>query len=409
MLNAKRTTELVQLCQRLVQQKSYSGQEGQVAAIIKNFANDNFFDEIQTDKYGNVILSIKGKQPGPRVLFDGHIDTVPVTEENWHKDPFSGEIKDGKLYGRGSTDMKGAISAMLIAAICMAEDTNKDFPGTIYISCSVHEECFEGIATREVSRIVQPDYVVIGEPTNLQLNRGQRGRAEIVFETFGKPAHSSNPSAGVNAVYMMTELIQKINKLTVSRHPVLGKGILELTDIKSAPYPGASVVPSYCKATYDRRLLVGETQESVLAPLQLIIEELKREIPSFEAAVSFAHGEELCYTGEKIAAERFFPAWLFEESEPFVQAAWDSLKDQQLSPTLSHYSFCTNGSHFAGEMGIPTVGFGPSFEHLAHIDNEYIELEQLEKSAIGYYALMKALTSLTSAQSVQEREFFSPS
>jgi putative selenium metabolism hydrolase len=400
MLTETRKTELILLCQRLVQQKSYSGQEDLVAAVIKNFAEEHFFDEILTDKYGNVILAIKGNQPGPKVLFDGHIDTVPVNEQNWLGDPFSGEVSDGKLFGRGSSDMKGAVSAMLMAAVCIAEDTNKDFPGTIYISCSVHEECFEGVATREVSRIVNPDFVVIGEATNLQLNRGQRGRAEIVVETFGKPAHSSNPSAGANAVYMMSELIQRINRLFISEHPILGEGILELTDIKSGPYPGASVVPSYCKATYDRRLLIGETRESVLAPLQSIIEELKNEFPSFDATVSFAHGEELCYTGEKIGAERFFAAWLFDEAEPFVQAAWESLKDQQLSPTLSHYSFCTNGSHFAGEKGIPTVGFGPSYEHLAHIDNEYIELEQLEKSAVGYYALMKAFTSLTNAQSV---------
>ncbi|WP_153126793.1 YgeY family selenium metabolism-linked hydrolase [Peribacillus tepidiphilus] len=400
MLTETRKAELVNLCQRLVQQKSYSGQENHVAAVIKNFAQNHVFDEILTDKYGNVILSIKGSQPGPKVLLDGHIDTVPVNEKNWSVNPYSGEIKDGKIFGRGSSDMKGAVSAMLTAAVCMAEDTNKEFPGTIYISCSVHEECFEGIATREVSRIVNPDYVIIGEATNLQLNCGQRGRAEIVLETFGKPAHSSNPSAGANAVYMMSDLIQRINKLTVPEHPVLGKGILELTDIKSTPYPGASVVPSYCKATYDRRLLVGETKETVLKPLQMIIDEWKTENPQFQAKVSFAYGEELCYTGERIGAERFFPAWVFDETEPFVQAAWQSLKDHQLNLSISHYSFCTNGSHFAGEKAIPTIGFGPSFEHLAHIDDEYIEIEQLEKAALGYYALMTAFTNLKTKQSV---------
>ncbi len=396
MFNGKRKEQLIHLCQRLVQQKSYSGEEASVAMVIKEFAQEALFDEIVTDKFGNLILSITGSRDGPKVLFDAHMDTVPITEKKWSFDPFAAEIREGRIYGRGTSDMKGSLSAMLAAATYFAQDTNKEFPGVIYISCSVHEECFEGVATREVSKIVNPDYVVIGEATNLNLNRGQRGRAEIVIETFGKSAHSSNPIIGVNAVLKMMTILHRIAGLQEGQNDVLGKGILEITDIKSSPYPGASVVPSYCKVTYDRRLLIGETKESVLAPLCAIVDQLRKEDSQLEATVSIAIDQKQCYTGETIGGERFFPAWLFDEQKPFVQTALHSLRRHGLKSELSHYSFCTNGSHFAGERGINTLGFGPSQEFLAHIDNEYIEIEQLEKASVGYYALMEGLSNIQS-------------
>ena len=216
----------------------------------------------------------KGKKPGPKILFDGHMDTVPVPDETaWDHDPFGAEIVDGKMYGRGTSDMKGALSAMLAAAIYYAEDCDFDFAGDIYVAGVVHEECFEGVAAREISKYVKPDYVIIGEASQLNLKIGQRGRGEIQIETFGKPAHSANPEKGINAVYKMCKVIEEIQKIVPPTQPVLGDGILELVDIKSSPYPGASVVPDYCRATYDRRLLVGETKEEVLAPIQAVLDQ----------------------------------------------------------------------------------------------------------------------------------------
>lgn len=106
---------------------------------------------------------------------------------------FAAEIHDGKIYGRGTTDMKGAIAAYTTAAIAFAKDTNKDFAGEIYVDGVVHEECFEGVGSRSISAYVKPDIVVIGEASQCNLKVGQRGRAEIVVETFGKPCHSANP------------------------------------------------------------------------------------------------------------------------------------------------------------------------------------------------------------------------
>ncbi len=392
MLNEARRQELIEICQDLIKNPSYSGQEEDVVkAIEKNFEKLGF-DSWFRDEYGNIIGCIKGNKPGKKILFDGHIDTVPVPDESkWSVPPFEGLIKDGKIYGRGTSDMKGQVSAMMAAVSYFAKDTNKDFEGELYVAGVVHEEIFEGVAARKISEAVKPDYVVIGESSELNLKIGQRGRGEIVVETFGKPAHSANPHKGINAVYKMSKIIDRIQELVPPTHPVLGEGILVLTDIKSSPYPGASVVPDYCKATFDRRLLVGETKESVIAPIQDLLDEMMKEDPELQAKVSYAIGKEMCYTGNVIEGERFFPGWLYDENDEFVQAAYKGLKNAGIDPEITQYSFCTNGSHYAGEAGIKTIGFGPSRENLAHTIDEYIEIDQLAIGAKGYYEILKSV------------------
>ena len=392
MLSKERESTVMELCQKLIRQRSYSGEEQGVVQVLQENMKAMGFDEVTVDRYGNIIGCIKGKRPGKKLLFDGHIDTVPVTNAaEWQHPPFEAEIHDGKIYGRGTSDMKGAIAAMTCAAANFANDTNKDFAGEIYVAGVVHEECFEGVAAREISKFVQPDYVVIGEASQLNLKIGQRGRAEIVIETFGIPCHSANPEKGVNAVYKMAKVIDAIRTLVPTRHPVLGDGILELTDIKSSPYPGASVVPEYCRATYDRRLLVGETKESVLAPIQQLLDQLMVQDSELKVTASYAVGVEKCHTGNEIEGERFFPGWLYEENSDFVQNVFSQLKEMGYNPSITQYNFCTNGSHYAGEAGIKTFGLGPSKENLAHTVDEHIEIDQLTKVTDCYYGVMQAL------------------
>ena len=391
-MEKEREEQVISLCQKLIQQKSYSGEESGVVGVLSENMKQMGFDEVTVDKYGNIIGCIKGNRPGKKVLFDGHIDTVPVTEEaEWLYPPFAAEIHDGKIYGRGTSDMKGAVAAMTCAASNYAKDTGKDFAGEIYVAGVVHEECFEGVAAREINKSVRPDYVVIGEASQLNLKIGQRGRAEIVIETFGKPCHSANPEKGINAVYKMAKVIGAIRTLVPTHHPVLGDGILELTDIKSAPYPGASVVPEYCRATYDRRLLVGETKESVPEPINGLLEKLMAEDSELKVKASYAVGRERCHTGNEIEGEWFFPGWLYDKDDDFVQAVYTKLTDKGFTPEITQYNFCTNGSHYAGEAKIKTFGLGPSRENLAHTLNEYVEIEQLTKVTECYYGVMEAL------------------
>jgi len=395
MLSEERRQEVIGLCGSLVRQQSYSGGEKDAAGELERFFRRKGFGEVFYDGYGCVIGAVHGGRPGPRVLLDGHIDTVPVTDaESWGHPPFAAEIRGGRMYGRGTSDMKGAVAAMACAVANFAEDTGGDFPGSLYLAGVVHEECFEGVAARSVSSLVKPDYVIIGEASELNLKIGQRGRAELRLEAFGKAAHSANPEKGVNAVYTLLRAAEALRALAPAEHPVLGRGILELTDIKSSPYPGASVVPSYCAATYDRRLLVGETKESVLAPIENALRLLSDGDPAFSASVSVAQGKERCYTGAAIEGERFFPGWLFDADAPFVGAAYRALKEAGFSPAVTQYNFCTNGSHYAGEAGIPTLGLGPSREDLAHTRDEYIELSQLTDAVSCYEAVIGALLAL---------------
>ena len=290
--------------------------------------------------------------------------------------------------------MKGALAAMIMAAGCLASD--KRPAGDVYVSGTAMEEISEGCALSYIIEKVKPDYVIIGEASLLNLNIGQRGRGEIVVRTKGKPAHSSNPEVGVNAVYKMMKLIEGIRRIPVSRHEMLGDGILELTDIISSPYPGASVVPELCTATFDRRLLINESEETVLEPIRKLIDELKKEDPQFDAEAYIAGMDLEFYTGYKTKHLKFAPAWCLdkERNAELINCALEALRTAGLDPRVSSYKFCTNGSASAGIHKIPTIGFGPCAESQAHVVDEYVEIDQLEKACAGYYNLIDALCHL---------------
>ena len=382
--------QLVELCRELIRRPSVSGEERAAAEFLRDTMEELGYDQVEIARYGSVLGRIHGKRPGPTVLMDGHIDTVPVEDPGaWRHDPFAAQIENGRIYGRGASDMKGSVASMVLAAARLAAGAGRDFAGTAAVSCSVHEECFEGISCREAADRVKPDFVIIGEATSTTLKIGQRGRAEVVVESKGVSCHSSNPDKGINAVYHMMALVEEIRKIVPPEHPMLGKGILELTDIHSWPYPGASVVPSLCRATFDRRTLAGETRESVLAPVWEAIARVKARLPELDARAYLARDSAPCWTGEAIEAVRFFPAWTLEEDHPLVQKALAGLRGAGIEAELSHFAFCTNGSSFCGERGIPTVGFGPSLESLAHVVDEYIEIAQLEDSCRGFQGILR--------------------
>ena len=388
-----RDERLIAFCQEAIRIPSPSGHEKEVAELMKRKMEEYGFDEVKIDRFGSVYGIIHGKRPGKTILMDGHIDNVDVIDESkWTHAPWGAEICDGKIYGRGTSDMKGSVTAMISSAAHLAEDTDRDFAGNIAVSCTVHEECFEGISSREITKAVKPDFVIIGEATSSTVKIGQRGRAEVVVETEGVSCHSSNPEKGVNAVYMMMVLIEEICKIVPNEHPILGKGILELTDIISYPYPGASVVPSLCRATFDRRTLVGEDEAVILGQIEEAIHRAQQRVPGLKAKTYLAEGKEKCWTGETISAKRYFPAWVIDEKSDFVQKAVTGLKEAGIDTQISHFAFCTNGSHFCGEAGIPTIGYGPSLETLAHVRDEYIEVEQLIKACKGFESILRKLT-----------------
>jgi len=392
-LSEARKGRLLEDCRGMIRRRALSGQEKNKAEFIESVMKALGYDEVVTDAMGNVIGRIRLGKGGIRILFEGHMDHVDIPDlSKWTHDPYGAEVENGRLYGRATTDMTGNLAAMIHAASHVKQDFGDLLDGEILVAGVVHEECFEGVASELVGEAFKPDCVVIGEPSNLTLKRGQRGRAEVVVETYGKSAHSSDPSVGLNAVKKMAKLLLAIEEKFVPKtHPVLGKGILEVTDVISTPYPGASVIPERCTATFDRRLLVGETKEVVLAQVQEILDAEMAKDPDLKASVRLAVGEDRCYTGAPIRAERFAPAWLFDEGHPFVQSALAGLRSAGQDPVVSHYYFCTNGSYYAGKAGIPTIGYGGSLETLAHVVDEYIGLDQLNLACEGYAGIVRAV------------------
>jgi len=375
---------LIDFARALVQRPSLSCQEREVADRVEEEMKALGFDKVELDEYGSVIGVVQGAEPGPTLLFDAHTDTVDVTGGvPWERDPFSGEVADGFLYGRGSADMKGALAAMLHAA---AGGDRGGIRGRVVVSASPMEEVLEGVALRAVMQSFPPDFVVIGEATDLNLARGGRGRAEIHLETIGVPAHSSAPHLGRNAVLDMMKVIGGAEGIELADDPLMGPAILALTEISSAPFPANSVIPSICRATYDRRLIPGETEEGVLEPFKNL-----GEAHDLILHAIVGLGEYVTFTGSTLSQKKFFPAWVFPEDDWFVVRSLQGLTGKGLSPDVSAYRFCTNAAYSAGVAGVPTVGFGPAKETDAHLVDERLRLEDLKAAAMGYSGIIEVV------------------
>lgn len=379
---------LVELARALIRQRSLTGEEEPVVQLILAEMQALGFDRSWADANGSAIGEIAGARSGPTILLDAHCDTVGVAPGSvWTRDPFGAQVEDGFIYGRGAADMKGALAAMLHGAVAV---DRARIAGRIVVSATVMEEVMEGVSLKAVMKAVRPDFVVIGEATELNLNRGGRGRAEIHLETIGKPAHSSSPHLGVNAVHKMLAVVSVVERILLDSDPLLGPAIMALTDIISDPYPGYSVIPSRCRVTYDRRLLPGETKEEVLGVITSL-----PELQGIDLNIRLAEGEHRAYTAAVLRGPKFFPAWAFAEDHPFVQSALRGLRTAGLAPTLGAYRFCTNTAYSAGTANVPTVGFGPAAEADAHVVDERLAVSELAAAARGYQGIIEAALAST--------------
>lgn len=385
--------EVVELVRRLVAAPSDAAVGEQAAIAIAQEAMEALgFHDVQVDPLGNLTGRIPGTSSAGCVLLDGHVDTVGVGDASaWASDPYRMETRGTRLYGRGVSDMKGSIAAMIYGAARLKDDP---IACDVVVSVSIAEEMVEGYALGHVLDRYQPKAVIIGESTSLELARAQRGRAEVLVETFGTPAHSSTPQLGRNAIKPMATLISILSSLPMPSDDLLGPAILEVTDILSRPYPALSVIPDHCMATFDRRMLVGETDEDVLSEVQAILDTCMQDDPSLDARASIAVDRFQTWTGFTVEAPNCAPAWRMADDSPIVQAGIAALTQAGLLPILSHYSFCTNGSESAGRRGIPTIGFGPGDEAEAHRIDESLEISHLHASVTGYEMLARVLAHL---------------
>jgi len=193
------TQNLISFLKTLVKTESLSGSEQFVARRVSEQMHQLGYNRVWIDANGSVVGIIKGALPGPTLLLDAHCDIVGIAPGiAWEHDPDGAELVGNRLYGRGTSDMKGALAAMIHAASAL---DRSQLAGTVAVSATVMEEVMEGAALQTVMDEINPDFVVIGEATGLNLNIGGRGRAEIQLEAIGKPAHSSSPQHGINAVH----------------------------------------------------------------------------------------------------------------------------------------------------------------------------------------------------------------
>jgi len=334
------------------------------------------FDEVFFDSLGTVVARIGS---GPRkILIDGHIDTVGVGDPNsWDFDPFEGKFENGEIWGRGAVDqLPGIVCAAYGIRLAMDRGLPEDV--TIYLTASVMEEDCDGLCMLHLieKEGIRPDMVVLTEPTDLAVFRGHRGRLEATITTHGKSAHGAHADRGINALYKMAPIMLDIEDLNgrLAEDQFLGKGSVIVSTIE-VDTPSANAVPDRATITLDRRMTAGETVDSALAEL--------RALPHIgDAEVRLLEYRATSWRGYSTGQEKYFPTWVLEESHPLVEgtaAAAEKVLGRR--PEISRWHFSTNGVATMGRLGIPSVGFAPGREELAHSTEEHVAVEDLLKGA----------------------------
>lgn len=381
-MNADQRPDTVSLTQALIRVGAMSGDESGVARIVENAMHALGYDDVRVDEVGNVVGLIGPRDAPVRLLFDGHMDVVPATG-TWSRDPFSGDLADGRVHGRGATDMKGPLAAAICGVAAAARAGQ--LPVRIAVSASVMEEVIEGAALARVLDEHAPEMVVICEPSGLELKIAQKGCIEIMVHVRGVPAHAAFPDRGTNAIALAAQAITALGHIQLPVDPVLGGMVLVPTDIVSTPYPSVSALPSAVTIRYDRRTGPGETVESVIGQLRGALDEIDPE--AFDIEVS--QSDFRSYTGQTFCVARDLPAWRTPDTSPLVVAARSCMDALGLDSRPGRYDFCTNGSEAAGRRGLPTIGFGPGRPEDAHVIDEAIEIDALKKATEFYANLVR--------------------
>ena len=378
------TDNMVKFLRDLVALPSSSSEEKEVALRIKKEMEDCGFDEVFIDDYGSVIGRMgSGK---PRILYDGHIDTVDVGDPSkWDFDPFKGKLENGFVWGRGASDNKAAPVVQIYGMKILREMIGDQIPGTVFVVGTVQEESCDGLALEQViqnDRGGDIDCVGLGECTNCGIYRGHRGRIELALTTSGVSSHASAPERGENAIYKMSAIVKEIEQLNerLKKDEFLGKGTVAVTKIKSVS-DSLNCVPYSCQVHIDRRLTEGETRE-------IAIKEIT-DLPSFkDAKVEVLEFSDPSYTGKTLTTEKYYPSWTLPEDHAVVQSAANAYRNIfEENPVIDKWTFSTNGVSSMGKLGIPTIGFGPSEERFAHTTEDKCSVEHLKKACMFYAGL----------------------
>jgi len=359
------------------------GEEKVVKRIVQEMEKLSF-DKVEVDPMGNV-LGYMGS--GEKLIaYDGHVDTVGIGEpSNWNFDPYEGYETDTEIGGRGASDQLGGVVSAVYGAKIMKDLGLLSDKYTVLVTGTVQEEDCDGLCWQYIieENKVRPEFVVITEPTDGNIYRGQRGRMEIRVEVKGISCHGSAPERGENAIYKMSDILQEVRELNNHLHedPFLGKGTLTVSEIFYNS-PSRCAVADMCAISVDRRLTDGETYQKALEEI--------RDLPfvkKYNAEVIMYKYERPSYTGLVYPTDCYFPTWVIPEEHPATKAMVEAYKGMYGNPIVDKWTFSTNGVSIMGRYGIPCIGFGPGKEAQAHAPNEKTWKADLVKCAAVYAAI----------------------
>lgn len=365
-------------------------EEAAVVARVREEMEALEYDEVFVDGIGNVHGVVQGTGNGDAVMLNSHLDTVGVGDSGqWDRDPYAAEIEEGYLYGLGASDMKCAMAAMVYGGAAVA-NTAATPERDLYVTGEVMEEIHEGHAMRYVDQELGLDLstVVIGEATELDVKRGHRGRCELAVKLTGQSCHASAPDRGVNPLYHAVAIVDRIRELNdeTADHDVLGRGTIAATNVE-VETPSNNAIPAGATVYVDRRLTVGEDENTVHAELQDAIAAAEEAYgDEVDARVETLTFDRASYTGHRNETPKYYPTWFLDADHEVVQRT-KTIVDDTLGrdAAVRKWTFSTSGTYTMGAAGIPTIGFGPSREEEAHVANEKVAVEDVVE-AIPVYA-----------------------
>ncbi len=346
----------------------FRGEEYRVGEIVKRVLDEMdvpFEEHARMEGRPNIIGTIGQDENGKRLMMPAHMDIVPAGE-GWDGDPFEVTEKDGFLYGRGTLDNKGPLASILAAALVLKESGVGDaLPGQFQVAALSDEEAEDpdgvdyGIGFLVEENKVNPTFAIIPDiGENMKgIDIAEKGRTVIKITAIGKQAHGSTPERGVNAVYMMARLVNRIEQLKLDfvKHDVLGEPSLNLGEMHGGAAP--NIVPGTAYIYLDIRTVPGMTKESVLNQLKGVADQVEGEFTFDVMAWNEPHG--------------------IDPDNELVHAIKKNAKEViNLEPD----AFGMGGGTYAKTMnlsGILAVGWGPGDDEAFHVANEYVEIEQL--------------------------------
>ncbi len=363
--------EIIELTRELVQSPSVNppGDTSECARIVLNrFEQNNINAKIIEVKRGvcNVVARLPGKKKGKVLLLNGHLDVVPAGE-GWTVNPFGGEIRRDKMYGRGTCDMKSGIASM-IAAMIAFKRSGASFNGEIIFMGAADEETGSEFGTVYLLKNnigTNADFAIVSEPTNLRVELGNRGLRWIDIFVRGKASHSGRPHLGINAISYAAKVIEAIQSIEFSNRNdafEISSPSISVTMIKGGTKE--NIIPDWCGITVDRRMIPGETTETVMEELKRIITPILEGEKGLEIEVKMR--------------PNYWDPYLISEDEPIVRSTIDSFKQVTgEKPEIASKAACTDASHLFHLGGIPTVLFGPGDPLLSHKVDECVAMENL--------------------------------